>query len=431
MSYEAATQTDINILHDFFNKCVGTGDNRMIVDVVVTDSMIKQVHVNSDRSQAKTVDRIEAKDVNYVFDDLTYRTFRIVAKNWDKTISVLKRLANPVDDETIEALMETDPAKAQRLIKQRDADTAEDPRNAVLVSPVKNHIYLQPVIMQDLGVDFHITTLDVTGENFFGDLTDGDIIGLEEHFAKAGTMLSAAFNKVKSNLVILGNVGAIKRDHILHYSTFIDFDTHNVAVSLNRFDAKLTGSDDDFGIKPTKLVIEDWFDVFADDHSRAVLHRLNTVFGAYNDYVNSKLSVKESDPEARKYLIEKLFKGAWAKVMKSSELVYTMEEQFLRPEIEEASEKLLAEVEALKGDVKLDLTSLKAFDWTNPEEPVFVKDFSEELHKAYRQEFVQLFTNSLLYSGHELLKPYGVKTVITDPADIAAVPLGAVRTEAF
>ncbi len=50
------------------------------MDVIITDSMIKQQQANPKKQALKTVDRIPAYDINYVMDDQKYHTYRVPAK---------------------------------------------------------------------------------------------------------------------------------------------------------------------------------------------------------------------------------------------------------------------------------------------------------------------------------------------------------------
>jgi len=407
MSNVTSLNTPTTVLHDFFVACIGTGDSRNLMDVIITDSLVKKLKANPDGRGAKTIDRVEAKDVNYVFDNGTYRTFRIVAKNWDKTISILKRFAAGTNKET-----------------------DEDPRQELLLADINGQFYQQQVVMQDLGLDFPVSVL-LAEENNFPDLNDGDIAALELQFEKAGSLLSAAFKQTKSNLLILGNDKDVKRDHIMHYTTFIDFDKRTVAASLNKFDYKLDGDKEkDFNMTPKELDVEEFKDIFTSDMGRSALLRLSTIFTSYNNYVVDKFA-KHKHSDSSNYIIDMLFKGVWGNVMKSSDLVYSLDKAALTTEIEEACEKVLTIVADLGPNVKMDLNSLKAYDWSDTTNPVFVKDISPELHEVYRQEFVGMIMSSLLYTQHDSLKPYGIKKVITDEADIAAIPVGSVRASTF
>lgn len=424
MLQAANSKITTTILFDFFNRCIGTGDERQLVDVIVTDSSIKQVQAGQRQTEdgriepmQKTVDRIPAYDINYVMSNEKYHTYRIPASKWEKVISLLKKMAYVQDQ-----------------LGYEFAKGEEDPREQLFLEKLPNNqFYAQQMVMQDLGLDWPVSVL-LAEMQFKGSetFTNGDIEALETRFHKAGQMLNDAFHLVKRNLMVLHADKEIKRDHLLHYSNFIDFENHKVYASLSRFGWKLSGDNDaDFGIVPAKLDPKDWEATFTSEASRTALMRLDTVFNGFNTYIDQHFQMSDADHELRTFTIKRLFAGAWNRVMKSSEMVYGMDLHALDAEVDVANEELMKEVIELDGKPGLDLNSWKAYDYTNADEPTLLKDFSPSLHEKYRQEFVQLMYTKLLTSGHSLLRPFSTKRVITDPAEIAEHKVGEVRTERF
>jgi len=416
MSQAAIPQSTITILHDFFMRCIGTGDERKLMDVIVTDSFIKQQVAIPQKQAMKTVDRLPSYDINYVMDDQNYHTYRVPAKHWESVISLLKRMAYAPDQLGYE-------------FKKGE----EDPREQLFIDKLPNNqFYAQQTVMQDLGLDWPVSVL-LAETKFSGSesFTNGDLEALETRFERAGQLLGEAFHLVKRNLMVLHHDKTIKRDHILHYANFIDFASRKVHPSLNRFSWKLTGEDTDFDLVPKALVVADWEDTFTSEQSRTALLRLNTAFNGFNTFVDQHFEIKEDDHELRAFTIKRLFDGAWPNVMKSSELVYSIEREAVEGEVASANEALLKEVIELSGVPGLDLNSWKAYDYTNADEPTLLKDFSPSLHEKYRQEFVGIMYQALLTSGHTLLRPFSTKRVITDPEEIAEHKVGEIRTERF
>lgn len=416
MSQAANSQITTTILFDFFNRCIGTGDQRQLVDVIITDSMIKQQQANPKKQALKTVDRIPAYDINYVMDDQKYHTYRVPAKLWEKTISLLKKMtyANELGYDFKEG--------------------EEDPRLQLFLENLPNNqFYAQQCVMQDLGLDWPVSVLleqmKLNGPETY---TNGDIEALEDRFHKAGTMLADAFRLVKRNLQVLHVDTTIKRDHLLHFACFIDFENRKVYPSLNRFGWKLSGDKDaDFGLVPAKLNPADWEEIFTSENARTALVRLNSAFNGFNTFVDQHFQIAEDDHDLRKFTIKRLFDGAWPNVMKTSDLVYSIELKDVKDEVDTANEELLKEVIEMPGKPGLDLTSWKVYDYTDNDQPTLIKDLSPSLHEKYRQEFVGLMYQVLLTSGHSLLRPFSTKRVITDPAELAEHKVGAVRTERF
>lgn len=417
MSQAAVPNSVITILHDFFMRCIGTGDERKLMDVIVTDSVIKQQVAIPQKQALKTVDRIPSYDINYVMDNQKYHTYRVPAKHWEATIAILKRMAYAPDQLGYE-------------FKKGE----EDPREKLFLDNLpSNQFYAQQTVMQDLGLDWPVSVL-LAEIKFRGSetFTNGDLEALEERFHRAGELLGQGFHLVKRNLMVLAHDKTIKRDHILHYANFIDFANRKVYPSLNRFGWKLTGDKDvDFDLVPKALVTAEWEEIFTSDEARTALLRLNTAFNGFNTYVDQHFEIKEDDHELRAFTIKRLFDGAWPNVMKSSELVYSIDRDAVEPEVTIANEALLKEVIELAGVPGLDLNSWKAYDYTNADEPTLLKDFSPSLHDKYRQEFVGIMYQVLLTSGHPLLRPFATKRVITDPEEIAEHKVGEVRAERF
>lgn len=402
------------ILQNFFNNCIGTGDERALMDVVITDSFIKEVQEDS-KGRAQVVDYLPAYDINFVFNTQKYRTFRVAAKFWDKALKTMKRMAEtPVD------LFVLDKGE-------------ENPMEQLLKSAIRGRYYRQAVVMQDLGVDFPVSVLfnNPVWEESLSGITDGDLAAIELRHGKLGSMLSEALKKVKANLNTIANDNTIIRDHNLYFSNFIDFNKRQLGVSLTRLGYKLTGDINDTQITPHKLEVANWSEIFTSEQAQQCLNRLNNVFANFNQYSMEYFQTEENEHPLRTYAVNHLFSRMWGQIMSMSEPVYFMDAEAMKHELESVAEEVLKEVLNSGVNPGLDLNSWKVWDYANPAEPKMVLDIGATMFTKYRNEFMDLLYSRLLTSGHTLIKPYGVKTVITDPAEIAARPIGDVRTETF
>lgn len=408
-------QAAIVVLHDFFNNCINLQANQQLMDILITDSMIKEIQMNKDHSKGQVVGYLPAKDINFIFTDNKYRTFRTSVKHWDQTIKTLKKYGQAKTD--LPKLLEGE----------------ENPLTKLLVPTGKGRIYGQPVVMQDIGLDFHNSVLfsgDALNNELEG-LYDGDLNEIEVKFAKVGKLISEALRTVKANLNILGNDPDIKRDHVLYYSTFIDFENKQLAVSLTRLGYRMTNTDEDVEITPYPLNVNNWVDIFTSDLSKQVLNRLDKIFAGINIYLKQHFVDLDNKHPIKQQVIQELFSKLWPQLMQAAEPVYSFVIDDMTHELEAVQEEILTVVGNSCAKPGLDIPSWKVYDYTNPQNPQFVVDIGIEFYEKYRQEFMELVYQKLLYSGHTLLKPYGKKTVITDPEDLAQHAVGSIRTERF
>lgn len=404
------------ILQNFFLNCIGTHDGRQLVDVVITDSFIKEM-IGDDKGRTRTIDRLPAYDINFVFDNQKYRTFRVPVKHWDKALKTMNRMASITDGSFVFEKGE------------------QDPREQILVPTMQTHFYKQAVVMQDLGLDWPVANLmnNAEWEASLEGITDGELAAIELRFDKLGKMLSESLHKVKANLNVIANDNTIVRDHNLYYSTFIDFEKRQLAVSLTRMGYKLTGNaTDDFQLTPHALEVEHWDEIFTSENSQMALSRLSRLFANFNQYSLDNFQTSETNNPLRLFAIQHLFAKMWGQIMPMSEPVYSMSAEALQPQIDLVKEDILKKTLDSCANPGLDLNSWKVYDYTNADEPTMVLEIGVELYKTYRNEFVDLVYTQLLESRHTLLRPHtGSKTVITDPAEIAARPIGDVQMERF
>jgi len=418
MSNVTAFETAPAILQSFFLNCVGSHDGRNLVDVLITDSFIKELVPNQNPNQRpRTVDRHEARDINFIFDNGKFRTFRVMAKHWDKTLKLVKRMAHAVDG----------PYEFQK--------GESDPREQLIFPAIQSHFFAQRVVMQDLGVDLPTSVL-FNEDKFITDLEgvfDGDLTAIEKDFATLAKILNSALQRVRANISVIMNDMDVKRDHNLYYSNFIDFKQNHIYASLTKMSWRMTGNTiQDTQITPVKLEnLEAWNDIFSGVQSRTAIERLSKTFNEFNAFVDQKFNSDFGKPDLLESTIKGMFNGMWSQLMQMAEPIYTMDEKSLSTETDKAAEELLTEVGALEGKPGLDLNSWKAYDHTDADAPVFLKDFGIDLFAKYRNEFVDALYSNLLQSNHPLTKPYTVKSIITDPAEIAAVPIGSSRMERF
>lgn len=417
--YNLITPRETLIINDFFTLCIPQDENKVLMDIVVTPSFIKEYHNSNKQNQRRIVDALPAKDINIIYGNQKYRTYRVVAKEWDRVIKTMSILATPYDPDK-EVDLEKVPTSPFELILETPTQQtgAENPT-----------YYAQPTIMQDLGVDWPVSVLTADNSAYWGDLTDGDFARLEDRFEVLAKLFRNCAQAVKANLNVLVNDATIVRNHNLHFSHFIDFENSELASSLTRMGYKVKpGDKEEYSITPIKLDPKDWQEVFTSETSRRVVERLSVVFTGLNDYISLHLKDDKLRHPALREMAHQMLNNIWSMIMPMSEPVYSMNEPALGKELDEAMEEVLSVAVSSTDNPGLDINSWKIYDYTDIENPTFVLDISNgPVLEQFRPEFMTLLYSKMLRSQHKLIKPYVTKTLITDPEEIKARPIGDVK----
>lgn len=395
--------------NNFFVGCVGTGDDRLLLDVVITDSLIKEFKPEGE--QRRLVDNHKAFDVNFVFGNSRYRTFRVFAEHWNKVIKMVKDLTN----------------------YSGELEMPDDPRHWITTPKNKAHHYQQQVVMQDLGVDFHISTLDSPeSTEYWQGVTDGDFTRMEDKFDSLSKTYTDAAKRVKANIETLITDTTIVRNHNLFFSHFIDFDKRHLAVSLTRLNYKVNPDNpSDFELDPKSLVADDFKDVIVSPLGVKCLERLETAFSNFNAFVDVNFSKDENQHPALTLMEDLLFKRMWSQIMPMAEQVYDMRADSMPEEVKAETEALLQHIKELSENPGLDLTSYKVWDYTDADNSTLVTDLGTNYLLNFRPEFVKLIINNLNVMRHPLCRPHAVMKLVTDKDEIKARPIGDVKTERF
>lgn len=411
MSLDAKLNHDVSILQQYFDKFIGTQNETGLVDVVVTDSMIKEMQVLANNKQ-QICGYLEAKDINFVLSNGKYRTYRVPAKQWDKTISTMKQMV--ADDFDLLT------AQIDGFIK---------PEEAVLKPAINNRWYGQAVVMQYLGCEWPVSVLFASDEFVaqYEGITDGEMAGLELKFEKLGGQIADVLKRVKANLIVLSNDPDRPADHNLYYANFIDFDKKQIGVSLTKR-GYLKPTEDE-AIVPEQFNLDDW--ASASTYSADALNRMAHIWKGVNQYIVDNFSVDADTHPVKRFMIERMFTSIWGQLMPMAEPVYTMRIDAFGKELDDAMESILQVVADSCNTPGLDLTSWKVYDYTNVDEPVYVTSVEDMIFDKYVNEFAMFLYQRLLNSRHPLVRPYSVKKVITDADDLAAHAIGSVRTERF
>jgi len=397
----------------FFDSCIGTHDDRSVLDVIITDSLIREFTYVGEK--ARVINHVKAYDVNFVFSNGKYRTFRVFQQHWSKVVALVKEMSTPGLDV---ATLQTE---------------IQDPRFwEIKPTNAANH-YGQAFAMQDLGCDYPISVLySPEAEEYWKGVTDGDFAELEARFDKlAGTYHDSA-KRVKANIVTLINDTTIVRNHNLFFSHFIDFDKRQLAVSLSRLEYKVDpNNEEEFQLTPAPYKEGDLDDVITGELGRQCLKRLTTAFNSFNEYAEKYFPKNVEQHPALTLIEDLLFKRMWSQIMPMSEQVYDMRADSMVKELDTEVEALLQHIKTVSAQPGLDMSSLKVWDYTDDKNPTMVEDIGAGYMLQFRPEFVKLITNRLAVMRHPLCRPHAVMKLVTDPKEIAARPIGDVRTESF
>lgn len=268
---------------------------------------------------------------------------------------------------------------------------------------------------------------------FKTNVTTGDIEYIDNQFLKVSNKFTDISKRIKASCAIIdADVHACK-DHDLYFAFYTEnylkeqaSDDFHIGACLTKAYPHLAGNTLIINAKEMDL---DALGFEPHTPSYMAAQNIERTAAEFDATVKELYVYTEKYPDLKGYIQEGITQ-IYMLISNHTEMVYRFNMEDGRDLVEKVANDLYAEL-STRPNVGLDINSWKVWDYTNPEEPVLVKDldYTSTILDDYTPTFIDALSVFLRDAGNPMIRPYAKLTQVTDPEEIAKNPIGSIRVE--